>query len=90
MDKSASFGRALDTASRAFELQTARWREMSDQQKADLVAALTRATRRMAEAGIAARYPDASPRERFLRLAILQLGRALAVQVYPDAERLTL
>jgi hypothetical protein len=89
MDRSPSFGRALDTASRASAVQTARWREMSDRQKADLVAALARATRQLAEAGIAARYPDASPRERFLRLAILQLGRALAVQVYPDAERLT-
>jgi len=90
MDKSPSFGRVLDTAPRASDVQTARWREMSDRQKAALVASLTRATRQMAEAGIAARYPDASPRERFLRLAMLQLGLALAVQVYPEAERLTL
>jgi hypothetical protein len=43
----------------------------------------------MLEAGIAARHPLASPRERFLRRAIVLLGRELAVQVYPDAAALT-
>src|SRR5688572_27460663 len=83
LGRSPSLGRTLDTASPASDAQAARWREMSPAQKAALVAALTRATRQIAEAGIAARYPDASPRERFRRLAILQLGHALAVQVYP-------
>lgn len=83
-----SFGRALDTAPASSAQQIALWRSMTPQQKAQLVASLSRATRQLAEAGIAARYPQAAARERFLRLAILQLGRELAVQVYPDAEPL--
>jgi hypothetical protein len=38
----------------------------------------------MARAGIRHRYPDAGPREQFLRLAVLLLGDGLARQAYPD------
>lgn len=62
---------------------------MSPAEKAALVEALNRAVRQLAEAGIAARYPHASARERFLRFAILRLGRDLAVRVYPDAADLS-
>lgn len=89
MIESESFARALDTSSEAFHYQVARWRAMSPQQKADLVAALTRATSQFAAAGILMRHPGASPRELFLRLAILRLGRPLALEVYPDAARLS-
>jgi hypothetical protein len=34
------------------------------------------------------RYPEASPREQFLRVALITLGPALAVAAYPDAARL--
>lgn len=85
MTASESFGRALDTTPAASEAQVARWRTMTAHEKAELVAALSRVTRQLAEAGIKSRYPEASSREVFLRLAMLQLGRELAVQVYPDA-----
>jgi hypothetical protein len=85
MAASESFGRALDTTPEASEVQAASWRMMTAREKADLVAALSRVTRELAERGIRARHPDASEREVFLRLAILQLGRELAVQAYPDA-----
>jgi hypothetical protein len=42
----------------------------------------------MALAGIRLRHPGASPREQFLRLASVKLGRDLARQVYPEIEQL--
>jgi hypothetical protein len=89
MVASGSFGRALDTAPDVFALQVSRWRAMSPAQKARLVASLSRASIEVAEAGIRSRYPAESARQRFLRLAILRLGRSLAVEVYPDARQLT-
>jgi hypothetical protein len=38
----------------------------------------------MARAGIRQRYPNAPPREQFLRLAIVSLGVDLARKVYPE------
>lgn len=77
-----------DTSPEMQRVQAARWRAMSDAEKAALVAGLCTATLALADAGIAARYPDASPRERFLRRAVLMLGRDLAARVYPDAAQL--
>jgi hypothetical protein len=45
---------------------------------------LTRAAHELARAGIQHRYPDAGPREQFLRLAVLLLGDDLARKVYRD------
>jgi len=42
----------------------------------------------MAVAGIRLRHPGASPREQFLRLATVKLGRELALQVYPEIDQL--
>jgi hypothetical protein len=61
---------------------------MSATQKADLITALNRAAREMALAGVRQRYPGASDREVFLRLAILTLGPELARQAYPDVDHL--
>ncbi len=83
-----TFGRPLDTSDEASRAQVERWRAMTPAQKAELVAALTGATLQMMNAGISARYPNASERERFLRRAILTLGRELAVRVYPEAAEL--
>ncbi len=83
-----TFGRSLDTSDEASRAQVERWRAMTPAQKAELVAALTGATLQMMDAGIAERYPNASERERFLRRAILTLGRELAVRVYPEAAEL--
>ena len=55
---------------------------MSPAEKFRAVAELNAAADTMALAGIRFRYPDASPREQFLRLAIVKLGRDLARQVY--------
>jgi hypothetical protein len=66
------------------------WRRMSAAQKAELIASLSRGVREMALAGIRDRYPGASAREQFLRLAMLTLGADLARQAYPEIERLGL
>lgn len=61
---------------------------MTPAQKGDLVVRSSQASRDMALAGIRYRYPNASPREQFLRLAILTLGRELARRAYPDIDDL--
>lgn len=66
------------------------WRRMSTPQKASLIASLSRGTRELALAGIRQRHPDASPREQFLRLAMLTLGRELAREAYPEIDDLGL
>jgi hypothetical protein len=63
---------------------------MSAAEKAAVVSGLTSAVYEMARAGIRHRYPNASPREQFLRLAITSLGRDLALQAYPDIALLDL
>lgn len=61
------------------------WRRMSPLEKIRLASEMSVATRTLAEAGIRQRFPCVSPREQFLRLAILTLGPDLARLVYPDA-----
>lgn len=70
--------------------QIEEWRTMSAAQKAETVASLSRGVRDLAIAGIRLRYPNATPREQFLRLAILTLGRELAAEAYPEIDRLGL
>jgi hypothetical protein len=79
---------AQDTTPDIEKRQIDRWREMSPVEKAALVSAAARTTRQLAVAGIRQRYPEASERDRFLRLAMLTLGSDLAIAVYPDAARL--
>ncbi len=66
-------------------LQQGLWRDMSRESKAHLVAGLCQGVREAALAGIRLRHPAAGPREQFLRLALLTLGRELAVAAFPDA-----
>ena len=61
---------------------------MTAAEKGELITALTRAAFEMAAAGVRHRYPDASPREQFLRLATVTLGPELARLVYPEIEHL--
>jgi hypothetical protein len=61
---------------------------MSAADKAAIVSGLTVASFELALAGVRRRYPDASPREHFLRLAIVSLGRDVARQVYPEIDDL--
>lgn len=63
-------------------------RRMTPEQKMRLVRDLNRAADAMAEAGIRDRYPAASDREVFLRLAVRKLGYRLASAVYPEVETL--
>jgi len=61
---------------------------MTDQEKGALITGLTQAAFEMAAAGVRARYPHANPREQFLRLAIVTLGRELARRAYPEIDHL--
>ncbi len=76
---------SLDTAPEVERRQVEAWRQMSAAEKAAIVTGLTRAAWAMAAAGVRQRYPDAPPREHFLRLAILVLGPELARRAFPDA-----
>lgn len=58
---------------------------MTPAEKAAIVSGLTNAVYELAHAGIRQRHPDASPREQFLRLALITLGPELASRAYPDA-----
>lgn len=75
---------AHDTSADVEARQIAAWREMSPAEKVALVAALTTTTQELALAGVRVRYPDRSPREHFLRLAIVNLGLDLARKAYPE------
>lgn len=57
---------------------------MTPADKAALVSGLTQAAFDLARAGVRHRYPDATAREQFLRLAIVTLGEDLARRAYPD------
>ena len=69
-------------------MQVERWQTFSPADKGRIVSQLSMAADRLALAGIARRYPQATAHEQFLRLAILKLGRDLAARVYPEIESL--
>ena len=79
---------ALDTSPEIERLQIEAWRRMSAAEKAAAITGLTRAAYTMTCAGVRHRYPSASPRELFLRTAIVTLGWKLAAAAYPDAAAL--
>ena len=76
---------SLDTPADIERRQIEGWRCMSPADKLAMVTGLTETVHALALAGVRARHPAASPREQFLRLAILILGRRLASAAYPDA-----
>jgi len=57
---------------------------MSPADKAAIVSGLTQTVFDLARAGVRQRYPLATPREQFLRLAIVTLGPELARRAYPE------
>jgi hypothetical protein len=57
---------------------------MTAAEKAATITGLTQAVYELSRAGIRQRYPTASPREQFLRLAIVSLGADLARKAYPE------
>ncbi|MCX6550102.1 MAG: hypothetical protein NTY02_03670 [Acidobacteria bacterium] len=76
-----------DTSPDIERRQIESWRQMSAAEKAERVTGLTRAACAMAAAGVRQRYPEASSREHFLRLAVIMLGPDLARLAYSDAAR---
>jgi hypothetical protein len=81
---------AADTSPEIERRQFERFRQMSPVEKAAIVSGLTQAVYDLAAAGVRHRHPDASPREQFLRLAIVTLGQTLAEQAYPEIQELEL
>lgn len=79
---------AIDTPPDVERLQVERWRHMAPAEKAALITGLTQTAFELALAGVRSRYPQASPHEHALRLAILVLGFGLAGKAYPDAAAL--
>jgi hypothetical protein len=79
---------AGDTSADVERLQIERWRQMSPAEKAAIITGLTQAAHDLALAGVRQRYPTATPREHFLRLAVLLLGPDLARKAYPDVSEL--
>jgi hypothetical protein len=63
-------------------LQIELWRRASPTLKMQALAQLNASARRLAMAGLRARYPQADETELRFRLAVLLLGEALAHKVY--------
>ncbi len=78
-------GTGFDASQHVAELQIELWRRMSPIEKLDLVNELTVATRELCLTGIRLRHAGASEREVKLRLALITLGRELALRAYPEA-----
>ncbi|MGH2571608.1 MAG: hypothetical protein ACRDGR_10300 [bacterium] len=76
---------ASDTSRAAERMQIDLWRRMSPLEKAELLAAISRAAQELSLAGIRRRFPAASEPECLMRLAVLKLGSALAHRAYPEA-----
>jgi hypothetical protein len=76
---------SLDTSPDIEQRQVDAWRQMSPARKAEAVTGLTRAAFAMTWAGVRQRHPEATPREHFLRVAIILLGPDLAAAAYPEA-----
>ena len=74
-----------DTDPEVEALQIERWRHASPTHKMNMLAQLNVSARRLALAGLRARYPQASEAELRRRLAALLLGEDLARKVYGDS-----
>lgn len=79
---------SADTSPDVERRQIEAWRRMSDAERLALAMSMSATVRQLAMAGVRQRYPNASPREQFLRLAIVTLGEDLARKAYPEVEQL--
>ena len=79
---------SLDTSLEVERIQIERWRRMSPGEKLAMGVAISQSVRNLALADIRQRHPCASPREQFLRLAVLTLGPDLARRAFPESEGL--
>jgi hypothetical protein len=75
---------ARDTDAAVEQRQIEAWRAMTPGQKLQLALQMSATVRELAMAGVRQRFPHASEREQFLRLAQLTLGDELARKAYPD------
>ncbi len=80
---------SADTTAGIEQRQIEAWRRMSAAERLQLVSDSSRAVIDLTLAGIRRRYPQASEREHFLRLAAILLGVDNARRIYPDAAELT-
>jgi hypothetical protein len=80
---------SADTAVEIEDRQIDAWRRMSPAERLQVVRDATRAVTDQALAGIRHRYPHASERECFLRLAAIRLGADTVRRLYPDAVALS-
>lgn len=79
---------AEDTPLEVEQVQIELWRRMTPQDKMRLISGMCRRINALTREGVQRRYPDATPREVFLRAAIIRLGYDLAVAAFPDASGL--
>jgi hypothetical protein len=79
---------SADTTADIEQRQVDAWRRLSPVERLRLVSDATRAVMALSLAGIRRRYPEASDRECFLRLAAIRLGVDTTRQIYPDAAHL--
>ena len=79
---------ARDTDPAVEQRQIEAWRRLTPADKLLLVMRMNANVTELALAGVRQRYPGASPREQFLRLAQVMLGDELARKAYPDLDAL--
>lgn len=79
-----------DTDPAVERMQIEAWRRMTPAEKAAMVTRLTQTAFELARAGVRQRYPSASPREQFLRMAVITLGDELACKAYPEIAEIDL
>jgi len=73
---------SLDTSEEIDRLQFARYREMSVEERLNIVAQLNAMVQRLAFDAMRERYPNATDDEIWLRLAAARLGRDTVRKVY--------
>ena len=80
---------STDTTAEIEQRQIEAWRRLSPLERLRLVSDTTRAVTNLSLAGIRRRYPHATERECFLRLAAIRLGVETTRRLYSDAAELT-
>ena len=80
---------SADTTADVERRQIQAWRQLSSVERLRLVSDTSRAVLNLSLAGIRLRYPEASERECFLRLAAIRLGADTTRRLYLDAAHLT-
>ena len=73
---------SLDTSEKVDRLQFDLFRKMSLSERVAIFRAINDSVQKLARMGIRLRYPDAPPREVFLRLAATRLDRETMIRVY--------